>query len=243
MSRFPASLAFCCLIPLLLSSGCSNIIRAGLMNSNTIFLDPNTNRTIFVQLRNTSENQQITLHEIEDKLAAKGYEVMKDPGQANYWIQAKIIYCHKAADGVTPESVARAGFGAGVSSGGTTMVTANTGGGIPGLFAGMPAGNGGIDVNAMMRMAMAGRGMQGGFPGMQPPPKEEGVTYLCVTDVQITDRKIGKPIGQPMAGQDTGVSKPQQMRSVGHVRQKDLDIAEATPIIADKLTTGITGLF
>lgn len=44
---------------------------------------------------------------------------------------------------------------------------------------------------------MAGSGMQGGFPGMQPPPKEEGVTYLCVTDVQITDRKIGKPLGQP----------------------------------------------
>ena len=243
MSRFSVSLAFCCLVTLILSSGCSNIIRAGLMNSNTIFLDPNTNRTIFVQLRNTSENQQITLHEIEDKLAAKGYQIMKDPGQANYWIQAKVIYCHKAADGVTPESVARAGFGAGVSSGGTTMVTPNTTGGMPGMLAGLPAGNGGIDVNAMMRMAMAGRGMQGGFPGMQPPPKEEGVTYLCVADVQITDRKIGKPIGQPMAGQDSGVSKPQQMRSVGHVRQKDLDIAEATPIISDKLTTGITGLF
>ncbi|HTL61448.1 MAG TPA: complement resistance protein TraT [Nitrospira sp.] len=94
-----------------------------------------------------------------------------------------------------------------------------------------------------MRMAMAGRGMEGGYPGMQAPPKEEGVTYLCVADVQITDRKIGKTIGGQIAGQQARVPKVQQMRTVGHVRQKDLDISEATPTIADKITTGIAGLF
>jgi len=66
----------------------------------------------------------------------------------------------------------------------------------------------------MMRMVMAGSGMQGAFLGMQPPPKEEGVTYLCVTDVRIPDRKIGKPLGQPMSGQEAGVPKVQQMRPV-----------------------------
>ena len=35
------------LLLLLLTTGCSNIIRSGLMNSNTIFLDPNTNRTVY----------------------------------------------------------------------------------------------------------------------------------------------------------------------------------------------------
>ncbi len=90
------------------------------MNSNTVFLDPNMNRTIFLQLRNTSENQ--TRHartRSRAKLTTKGYQLMKDPEQANYWIQAKVVYCHKAAEGVTPESVAKADFGAGISSGGT----------------------------------------------------------------------------------------------------------------------------
>lgn len=232
---------------LMLSTGCSNIIRSGLMNSNTIFLDPNSNRTVYTQLRNASENQQVSLHELNAKLTAKGYQLVQDPEQANYWIQTKVIYCHKAADSVTPESVAKAGAGAGIGSGGATMASASDmsgsgmGAGMMGM-GGMPMGGGMPDINAMMRQAMAGGG---GFPGMQmqQAPKEDGVTYLCVTDVQITDRKIGKTIGAPPGGQNTSSPKVQQMRMVGHVRQKDLDIPEATPIIQDKISTGIAGLF
>lgn len=228
------------LIPL--TTGCSNIVRSGLMNSNTVFLDPGMNRTAYLQLRNISENQQITLTDIQTKLTTKGYQVTKDPEQANYWIQAKVVYCHKAADGVTPESVAKASFGAGVSSGGTAMVSVNstdgndTGRMIPGS---MP------NINAMMAQVAAMSGGRGGFPGMQmqPAPKEKGITYLCVADVQITDRKMGMPLGQTMAGQATAGPKVQQMRMVGHVRQKDLDVPEATPIIQDKISTGIAGLF
>ena len=51
------------------------------------------------------------------------------------------------------------------------MVSANTGGGIAGMFGGMPTGNmNGMDMNAMMRMAMAGSGMEGRFPGDAAAP-------------------------------------------------------------------------
>jgi len=223
------------------TTGCSNVIRSGLMNSNTVFLDPNTNRTVYTQLRNASENQQVTLSEVNTKLSTKGYQLVQDPEQANYWIQAKVIYCHRAADGATPEGVAKAGPGAGISSGGTTMMSA--GGDESGMgVAGMP------DMGAMMRQAMAMSGGGGGFGGMpgmqmQQAPKEDGVTYLCVTDVQITDRKIGKSIGRPTGGQASSGEKVQLMRMVGHVRQKSLDIPEATPIVQEKIATGIAGLF
>ena len=240
---------------LLLSTSCSNIIRSGLMNSNTVFLDPSMNRTAYLQLRNTSENQNVTLSEIQSKLITKGYQLTKDPEQANYWIQAKVVYCHKAAEGVTPESVAKANFGGGISSGGTIMVSANlmggdqTGRGMPlGGMAGMgamPMGGGMPDMNVLMAQAMAMSGGRGGFPGMQmqQAPKEDGVTYLCVTDVQITDRKMGKPLGHPTTGQVTTGPRVQQLRMVGHVRQKDLDIPEATSIIQEKISTGIAGMF
>ncbi|MDF0677542.1 MAG: complement resistance protein TraT [Nitrospira sp.] len=246
----------------LLEGGCSNIIRSGLMNSNTVFLDPSLNRTAYVQLRNISENQSVTLNDIRTKLTGKGYQLTDDPEQANYWIQAKVVYCHKGADGVTPEGVAKAGSGAGISSGGTTMAAAGPTDAdriarlMPGGMAGMgvmPMGGGMPDMNAMMAQAMAMSGGRGGFGGMQMPqaPKEEGVIYLCVADVQITDRKLGKPLGRPadMTGAatdrkgDGSLPKVQQMRTVGHVRQKDLDIPEATPIIQEKISTGIAGLF
>ncbi|MGZ8374004.1 MAG: complement resistance protein TraT [Nitrospira sp.] len=227
-----------------LTTGCSNVIRSGLMNSNTVFLDPNTNRTVYTQLRNASENQQVMLNDVNTKLSAKGYQLVQDPEQANYWIQAKVIYCHKANDGVTMEAVAKAGPGAGISSGGTVMASASSMGDESGMgMAGMP------DMGAMMRQAMAMSGGQGGFggmsgfPGMQPPPKEDGVTYLCVADVQITDRKIGKSIGRAAGGQSSGSEKVQLMRMVGHVRQKSLNIPEATPIVQEKIATGIAGLF
>lgn len=243
------------LLLITLTTGCSNIIRSGLMNSNTVFLDPSMNRTAYLQLRNISENQNITLTAVQTKLTTKGYQITKDPEQANYWIQAKVVYCHKGADGVTPESVAMANFGAGVSSGGTPMISVNSMGGDQigrvkpgGMGMGMgamPLGGGMPDMNALMAQAMAMSGGRGGFPGMQmqQAPKEEGDTYLCVIDVQITDRKMGKPLGQPMAGQATVGPKVQQMRMVGHVRQKDLDISEASPIIQEKISTGIAGLF
>lgn len=229
------------IVVVILLTGCSNVIRSGLMNSNTIFLDPNTNRAVYTQLRNASENQQVMLNDVNTKLSAKGYQLVQDPEQANYWIQAKVIYCHKAADGVVPEVVAKAGPGAGISSGGTVMASATDP--MAGGMAGMP------DMSAMMRQAMAmsggrdGFGGMAGFPGMQPPPKEDGVTYLCVADVQITDRKIGKSIGRPTSGQSSGGEKVQLMRMVGHVRQKSLDIPEATPIVQEKIATGIAGLF
>ena len=105
------------------------------------------------------------------------------------------------------------------------------------MMGGMP------DMSSMMRMAMAGRGMEGGFPGMQPPPKEEGLTYLCVVDVRITDYVKGSPSQLPQGVTSSAAPKIQQMRMVGHVRQKELDIPEATPIIQDKITAGIAGLF
>lgn len=47
------------------------------------------------------------------------------------------------------------------------------------------------------------------------------------------DRQIDRSAG----------STVQQMRRVGYVRQKRLDIPEATPIVQEKISTGVAGLF
>ncbi len=217
---------FCCLV-LALSTGCSNVIRSGLMNSNTIFLDPNTNRSIYTQLRNVSENQQVTLSEVNTKLTAKGYQLVQEPEQANYWIQAKVIYCHKTADGVTPESVAKSGAGAGISSGGTAMVSAGSmnDGSAMGM-AGMP------DMSAMMRQAMAmsggraGFGGMSGFSGMQETPKEDGITYSVrhrhadhrSQDGQDIGSADGKPNGSRAESTEDENGRPRAAKKFRHSR-------------------------
>ncbi len=232
------------LVALLLLTGCSNILRSGLVNDTSILLPPSTARTIYVQIRNTSENQHATPADIPARLMAKGYQVVNDPLGAAYWLQTQVVYCHKAGDGVRPEMVAKAGFGAGIGSGGTPL--ANAGGldmdAMGGMFGG--SGSGGVnmqairgmamgggaapDLNAMMRMAMSGRG---GYPGMAPPEQNHDSLYLCVADVLVTEQ--GK----------TDQPRLYKMRSVAHVLQKKLNIEEATPIVREKFGASITGAF
>ena len=230
-------------VGLLILTGCSNVLRSGLVNDGSILLPPSDARTIYVQVRNTSENQTATPTDIPSRLRAKGYHVVAEPTEAAYWLQTQVIYCHKAGDGVRPEAVAKAGFGTGIGSGGTPL--ASVGGfdmdGMGGMFAGMPAGmnaqamramamgGGGMpDVNAMMRMAMSGRG---GYSGMAQPQQNDDVTYLCVADVLVTEQ--GK----------NGPPRTYKMRSVAHVLQKRLNIEEATPIVREKFGASITGPF
>ena len=233
-------------IPLLLltvfffATGCSNVLRSGPMNDTSILLSPNNEKTIYAEARNTSENQFVTPTDLAARLSAKGYQVLVDPQQAAYWLQTQVVYCHKAEENVTPETVAKSGFRSGLGSGGTPLQTVGGAGGgdmVSGLIGAMSGMGGGVgamdgmpDINAMMAQAMRGGGMG------QPPPKPEGITYVCVADVLVTEWGKG---AQVAAGQ----TKTYKMRSVAPVLQKDVNVEEATPILKEKFTTGITGPF
>ena len=229
-----------------LTTGCSNIIRSGLMNSNTIFLDPNMNRTAYLQLRNTSENQHVTLNEVQTKLTTKGYQLIEDPEQANYWIQAKVVYCHKAAEGVTPESVAKAGLRRRHQQRrhGDGLGRNATGEDQHGNEHGMPwAGHARHE-----RHDGAGHGHERRARRLSwyadATGSERRWRHLSLRDRRADYRsENGQTVRSTGGGQATTGPKVQQMRMVGHVRQKDLDIPEATPIIQEKISTGIAGLF
>ena len=51
------------------------------------------------------------------------------------------------------------------------------------------------------------------------------------------------PMSASQNAMDPVASKVYEMRSVGHVLQKKLDIEEASPIVRDKLSTAIAGVF
>jgi len=219
-------------LTLSLTTGCSNIVRSGLLNSNSIMMPPGMERTIYVHTGNISENQQVSLSGISGQLNAKGYQVVKDPTQAHYWLQAHVVYCHKAKQGVSAESVAQTGFGTGIGSGGSAMAASGL------MFGNAGGGQQMPDINAMMSMAMTRMGGMGTMK--QPPP--EGILYMCVADVLVTEQATtAKPATAVAAS--TSRQATYTMRSVAHVLQKELNVQEATPIIQEKLSIGIAGLF
>jgi hypothetical protein len=169
-----------------------------------------------VQVRNTSENQQVTPTDFAPLLSAKGYQVVADPQQAAYWLQTQVVYCHKPGDDVTPEAIAKSGFGSGLGSGGAPLRGAG----------------GDLTSSLKAQNAMMAQVSQGGGS----PAKLERVAYLCVADVLVTER--GK--GAPAAGAQL---KTYKIRTVAHVLQKDANIEEGTPILRSKFSTGITGVF
>jgi hypothetical protein len=53
-------------------------------------------------------------------------------------------------------------------------------------------------------------------------------------------KRTCRPLVAPAAGAQL---KTYKMRTVAHVLQKDANVEEATPILRNKFSTGITGLF
>jgi TraT complement resistance protein len=60
--------------------------------------------------------------------------------------------------------------------------------------------------------------------------------------VLVTEQATPSKAAQPVAASNNQFPT-YTMRSVAHVLQKELNIDEATPIIQEKLSTGIAGLF
>ncbi len=55
--------------------------------SETIWLEPSSERTVFLQIKNTSDKDMSGLQaKISDAVKAKGYQVVTSPDKAYYWI-------------------------------------------------------------------------------------------------------------------------------------------------------------
>ncbi|ENF04966.1 enterobacterial TraT complement resistance family protein [Escherichia coli P0304777.9] len=64
--------------------------------SETIWLEPASERTVFLQIKNTSDKDMSGLQgKIADAVKAKGYQVVTSPDTAYYWIQANVLKADK----------------------------------------------------------------------------------------------------------------------------------------------------
>ncbi|MBX3330673.1 MAG: hypothetical protein KF722_09755 [Nitrospira sp.] len=222
------------LLPVLTYAG--NIKDTDLISSNTFFLSPSTHKTVFIQARNSSDNQGVSFHDLGPRLAAKGYQVVNDPDRAHYIVLANIVYCNITKPEMPVEAMVASGYGSAFNS---TM------GAMQGL-AGMAsmAGPYGAMGGAAASMGLSAiQGIGDLFGSSHSAPKmPDDVNYACVADVQITEQgAVPLPGGMKSGtGEEPGVY---QTRLAADVHQKKLDENEATPLLQQKLSAAVAGNF
>lgn len=64
--------------------------------SQTVWLEPASDKTVWIQVRNTSDKDMSDLQTLlSQDLRAKGYSITSSPDSAYYWIQANILKAEK----------------------------------------------------------------------------------------------------------------------------------------------------
>jgi hypothetical protein len=134
---------------------------------SSIFLNPVADhlKTIFVQVRNTSDEQSFNIADtLKNQLVGKGYKIVNDPNQAHYTLQINILQAGKTSKTALEKSP----FG---------MFDA-IGGGVAGAMIGGRHGNiGGTIIG----------GVIGAGATVVANSLVEDVYYSAITDVRIND--------------------------------------------------------
>lgn len=224
------------LIAIPLSAHAGNIKDTDLISSNNFFLPPSTEKTVFIQARNSSDNQEVSFHDLSARISAKGYQVVNDPDRAHYVVLANIVYCNITKPEMPVEAMVASGYGSGFNS---------TLGAMQGLasMASMAGPYGAMGGAAASMGLSAIQGIGDLFSSSSSAPKmPDDVNYACVADVQITEQTTRQlPSGMKTgSGQEAGVY---QTRLAADVHQKKLDEAEATPLLQQKLSAAVAGNF
>ena len=106
--------AVAALLSLPLTAYAGNLKDTDLITSNTFFLPPSTANTVFIQARNSSDNESVSLADLGARLTAKGYLIIQDPGAAHYSVLANIVYCNVTKPEMPVENIVAGGYGSGI---------------------------------------------------------------------------------------------------------------------------------
>lgn len=211
--------------------------------SDTIFLDPvgADKRTVFVQVRNTSDKQDFDVtSEVTGALAAKGYRVVSDPDEAFFILQANILQVGK-----TSQTAAQSSFG----GYGVPLIGVATGAGL----ASMSGMTGGRKAGAVAGAALIGGLIETGVNAMV-----KDVYYSAITDIQIKSRlragmksaessrhnlKQGTSGGTTVTYEESSDFKTVQTRVMSVANKVNLDFADAVGPLRGGLARVISGIF
>src|SRR5699024_11061520 len=136
--------------------------------SETIWLEPASERTVFLQIKNTSDKDMSGLQgKIADAVKAKGYQVVTSPDKAYYWIQANVLKADKMDLRESQGWLNRGYEGAAVDAGSGAVITG---------------------YNSSSDGDTLGLVLAAGLVWMAAEAMVENVTYTMITEVLIAER-------------------------------------------------------
>ncbi|MCQ8213026.1 complement resistance protein TraT [Cetobacterium somerae] len=221
-------------------TGCSSVntivkkrnLEVQTQMSETIWLNPEFigDKTIFVQIKNTTPKKLTIEQKIKTLLISKGYKITNDPKKANYWLQVNILKLNK--EDLRNNNPAEAGLvGAGV---GGALGAYNTG-----------------SVNSAI-----GLGLVGGVVATAADALVEDVYYAMVTDIVISEKTNKKVIIDNVnlikqgtrgiaatTSVNSGNMNKYQTRVVSTANKVNLKFEEATPLLEVELINAISNIF
>lgn len=210
--------------------------------SATIFLDldKQKEKTVFVDIKNTSDKEIDIKPLILGKLQARGYKIVPTPVEAHYILQGNILYVGKADPSAIRASI-HGGYGGSVLAG--AAAGAMIGGSVTQRASGVGygAGIGGLAAGAANLIAGA---------------LVKDVYYTVITDLMISEKsayKVEQAVtSKLMQGtasnieqktQSTEERKKYQTRVVSSANKVNLEFEEALPIITENLAKSVAGIF
>ena len=200
--------------------------------SDTIWLEPAAanEKTVFVQVKNTSGKNLNIEQKVINVLTTKGYRIVNDPAEAKYWLQANILKVDKV--NLDNEN----GFSDAV-----------LGAGIGGVLGAQRSGG---------AYTAIGWGLAGAAIGTLADALVNDTAYAMVTDILITE-KTGRnvqtatrnSVKQGNSGSMTSTSsgssnmEKYSTRVLSTANQVNLNFNSAIPILEDELGKVIGGIF
>nr|WP_314723361.1 complement resistance protein TraT [Rahnella variigena] len=203
--------------------------------SQTVWLEPSSEKTVYLQIRNTSDKDMSDLQTIlAQDLRAKGYTVTSSPDSAYYWIQANVLKAEKMdlrqAQGFLSTGYEGAAAGAALGAGITAYNTTSGG-------------------------AILGVGLATGLVGMAADAMVEDINFTMVTDLQISERSKSTVTTDNVAALRQGTSRVKlqtsseegnrmkyQTRVVSNANKVNLKFEEAKPVLEAQLANSVANI-
>lgn len=225
--------------------------------STTVFLAPAPpeKKTVWIDIKSTAD-REIDLSALPGIIAGRGYRLVQNPDEANYWLQVNVLYAGNAELSAIRDSI-YAGWGGAVAGGAL--------GGLAGVAARSPTGT---------AIGAAGGTLLGGAAELIAGSLVKKVTWSVITDVQLFERTstgIVSPQPAPPAHTTMTTAQPAPPQVVGGAQttttttqtlppdppgwkihrvrmastgtKVNLTYEEARPVITERLLKSLAGIF